>query len=173
MKPHNYYKVPTASETGKQLQSLMAKCDEVAEIARKWAETQGASTYIESPEGIAGGIVALEFPNTIRKSGYDRVTSPDGAVYFLPEEDSDLEKEMYALPIVSETEFIAILKFKPRTNSKDKPLPYTFGKETPIVFLHNDFWYVDMPYECQAEGIIPTTEKDFYRRKMAAINTKS
>lgn len=171
-RPHNYYKMPADTEVGKQLQALMDKCNEVSEQARQWAEAQGATSYIESPEGIAGGIAAVEFSDSRSSSDkWDKVETPHGEVYYLPKEGSDLEKEMYALPIVSETEFIAILKFKPRINSKGQSLPYTFGDTTPLCFKHMGMWYVDMPYECEAEGLTVTTEKEFYRRRLAATNT--
>lgn len=176
-KPHHFNKTWRYGNTGIALSRLMDKCNEVSEIARQWAEAQGATSYIESPEGIAGGISALEFTTvpdgvpTPTSGKWDRVETPQGDIYYLPKEGSDLEKEMYSLPIVSETEFINILHFKPRINSKGQQLPYTFGNQTPVVFLYNDYWYVDMPYVCEAEDIIAIEEKEFYRRRMAAINT--
>ena len=174
-KPHNYYKVNADTEVGKQLQALMDKCNEVSEQARQWAEAHGAASYYESPEGIAGGISALEFETSPLPEGWEQIELPpsDGRVgVVLPVENSDLEKEMYALPIVSETEFINILKFKPRVNSKGQKMPFTFGNTTPICFKHMGMWYVDMPYECEAEGLREAKEKEFYRRKMAAMNTQ-
>lgn len=173
-RPHNYYKCLDTSEVGKALQALMDKCNEVSETARQWAERHGATSYIESPEGIAGGIAAVEFATvpdaSASGSEWDRVETPQGEVYYLPLEGSDLEKEMYALPIVSETEFINILHFKHRLNSKGQPLPFTFGNTTPLCFRHMGMWYVDMPYECEASDLKPCTEKEFYRRRMAATN---
>lgn len=171
-RPHNYYKVNADTEVGKQLQALMDKCDEVSEQARQWAEKQGATSYLESPEGIAGGIAALEIENCLDKEGFERIVMPNNDVIFMPLEGSDLEKEMYALPIVSETEFINILKFKPRVNSKGQKMPFTFGNTTPICFKHLGMWYVDMPYECEADGLREAKEKEFYRRRMAAMNTQ-
>lgn len=172
-KPHNFYKVLATSETGKALQALMDKCNEVSETARQWAERQGATSYYESPEGIAGGIVLLEFENEI-PVGFEPIPLPreGGQGGALPIEGSDLEKEMFSLPVVSETEFINILHFKPRLNSKGKPMPFTFGNSTPVCFLYKDHWYVDMPYECEAEGMETIEEKEFYRRRMAALNTQ-
>lgn len=174
-RPHNYYKVNADTEVGKQLQALMDKCDEVSEQARKWAEKHGATSYYESPEGIAGGISALEFETLPLPEGWEQIELPpsDGRVGVgLPVEGSDLEKDMYALPIVSETEFINILQFKPRMNSKGLKMPFTFGNSTPVCFKHIGMWYVDMPYECEAEGVKPCAEKEFYRRRMAAMNTQ-
>lgn len=151
----------------------MDKCDEVSEQARQWAAKQGATSYYESPEGIAGGISALEFGTLPLPEGWEQIELPpsDGRVGVgLPKEGSDLEKEMYALPIVSETEFINILQFKPRLNSKGKSLPFTFGNATPVCFLHHGWWYVDMPYECDAESLTRIDDREFYRRKMAATN---
>lgn len=170
-RPHHFYKTWRYGNTGVALSRLMDKCNEVSEQARQWAEAQGATSYIESPEGIAGGIAAVEFSDSMSSSDmWDRVETPHGDVFYLPKEGSDLEQEMYALPIVSETEFINILHFKHRLNSKGKPLPFTFGNETPVVFLIHDYWYVDMPYECEAEDIEAVEEKEFYRRRMAATN---
>ena len=174
-RPHNYYKVNADSEVGKQLQALMDKCNEVSEQARQWAEKHGATSYYESPEGIAGGISALDFGTSPIPDGWEQIELPpsDGRVGVgLPKEGSLEEQEMYALPIVSETEFIAILQFKPRVNSKGQRMPFTFGNTTPICFKHMGMWYVDMPYECEAEDVHPCTEKDFYRRRMAAMNTQ-
>lgn len=169
-RPHHYYKVATSTETGTNLQALMDKCDEVSEQARQWAEKQGATSYLESPEGIAGGIAALEIENCLSKEGLERVVMPNGGVIFMPAPDSELEKEMYALPIVSETEFIHILQLKPRLDSKGKQMPFTFGNTTPVCFKHNDYWYVDMPYECAAQDIVTVEEKEFYCSRLAALN---
>lgn len=169
-RPHFFYKAWHESEVAKQLQAFTDKCNEVSETARLWAEKQGATSYIESPDGMAGGIAALEIENCISKEGFERVVMPNGNVIFMPEPDSDLEKEMYALPIVSEAELINILGMKPRVNSKGQSLPITFGDTTPIVFLHHGFWYVDVPYECEKEGLERIAEKEFYRRHFAAIN---
>lgn len=60
----------------------------------------------------------VEFKNTISKEGWTNIQTPtkDGmqsTSLFIPEENSELEKEMMALPIVNETALIAILQFKP------------------------------------------------------------
>lgn len=162
-RPHYCYKTDADTEVGKQLKEFIDRCNEASETARQWAEKQGATSYIESPEGMAGGIAALEIENCLGREGFERIVMPNGNVIFMPESDSELEKEMYALPIVSEAELIRILRFKPRTNSKGKTLPFTFGNQTPVLFVHNDKWYVDMPYECQAEGLHRVDEKRFER----------
>ena len=77
-----------------QLQVFVDQCADAAEQARKWAEKQGADHYIESPKGMAGGIIAVEFDNTIAKEGWERIDTPTGDVYFLPAEGSAMEKEM-------------------------------------------------------------------------------
>lgn len=169
-RPHYFYRVAASTKVGKQLQAFLQGCTEASETALRWAEKHGVETYYESSNGMAGGIAAVEFKNTIEKEGWDKITSPDGQVYFFPEEGSELEKEMYALPIVSEFALIPILKCKQRKNGKGQSIPFTFGDLTPILFLHQDYWYVDVPYECEAEGLTIITEKKFYRSRLAAVN---
>ena len=178
-RPHNYLKIAEESETGKKLKAFLAECNEASEKARAWVELQGGDTYYESPEGFAGGVVMVEFKNTIRKEGWKNVQVPtkDGwqsTSLFTPDEGSELEKEMLALPVVNETPLIAILQFKPKM-AKDKDgkkvqLPFTFGNTTPVLFLHHGFFYTDVPYESQGKDCKATTEKEFLRRKMAAVN---
>ncbi len=168
-RPHYYYAIAADTETGKALQAFMDECFEAGNAAYKWAEDHGIETYYESPAGMAGGIVAVEFDNTIAKEGWEKLTSADGRVLFVPEADSDLEKEMYSLPVVSETKLIGILDFKQKGHKKDgKPMPFTFGEETPVVFLNNGKWYVDVPYECSAPGCRDITESTFNRHRMSA-----
>ncbi len=168
-RPHYFYTVAVDTETGKALQAFMNECTDADNAARKWAEEHGIETYYESPAGMAGGIVAVEFDNTIAKEGWEKLTSADGRVLFVPEADSDMEKEMYSLPVVSETKLIGILGFKQKVHKKDgKPMPFTFGEETPVVFLNNGKWYVDVPYECSAPGCRTIAESKFERHKRSA-----
>ena len=178
-RPHNYLKIAEESETGKKLKAFLAECSEASEKARAWAEKQGADTYYESPEGFAGGVAMVEFQNTISKKGWKNIQTPtkDGmqrTSLFVPEENSELEKEMMALPIVNEMALIAILQFKPKMakgkEGKEVQLPFSFGNTTPILFLHHGFFYTDVPYESISEDCQIITEKEFLRRKMAAVN---
>lgn len=178
-RPHIYLKIAEESETGKKLKAFFAECSEASEKARAWAEKQGADTYFESPEGFAGGVAMVEFKNTIHKEGWTNIQEPtkDGmqsTPFFVPDENSDLEKEMMALPMVNEAALIAILQFKPKMakdkDGKEVQLPFTFGNTTPVLFLHHGFYYTDVPYESMSEACQATTEKEFLRRKMAAIN---
>ena len=178
-RPHNYLKIAEESETGKKLKAFLAECSEASEKARAWAEKQGADSYYESPEGFAGGVAMVEFQNTISKKGWTNIQTPtkDGmqsTSLFIPEENSELEKEMMALPIVNETALIAILQFKPKMakgkEGKEVQLPFSFGNTTPILFLHHGFFYTDVPYESISEDCQTITEKEFLRRKMAAVN---
>ena len=169
-KPHYYYKVPQNSEVGKKLQNFMQRCQEAEEKARAWADKQGASTYYESAEGMAGGVGAVEFVDTHARDGWDKEVLPGGLVFFFPMEGTDLEKEMNALPVVSEMELIGIMNLQPKRTDKNLPVPMTFGNSTPIVFLHHDYWYADMPYVSADLSVERIEEKDFYRRKMAAVN---
>ena len=178
-RPHNYLKIAEESETGKKLKAFLAECSEASEKARAWAEKQGADTYYESPEGFAGGVAMVEFQNTISKKGWTNIQTPtkDGmqsTSLFIPEENSELEKEMMALPIVNETALIAILQFKPKMakgkEGKEVQLPFSFGNTTPVLFLHHGFFYTDVPYESISDDCQTITEKEFLRRKMAAVN---
>ena len=178
-RPHNYLKIAEESETGKKLKAFLAECSEASEKARAWAEKQGANTYYESPEGFAGGVVMVEFKNTIHKEGWKNVQMPtkDGwqsTSLFVPEENSDLEKEMMALPIVNEAALISILQFKPKMakgkDGKEAQLPFTFGTTTPPLFLHHGFFYTDVPYESTSADCQVIGKKEFLRRRMAATN---
>lgn len=171
-KLHYYYKTTDDGHVGVALQAFMDKCAKADETARQWAEEHGASQYYESPEGMAGGVSAVEFANSVSHDGWERISTPDGRVVFMPVADSDLEKEMYALPVVSEAELIAILSFLPRKTDKGLPLPFTFGNTTPIVFLHHGYWYVDVPYESGDLSMVSIDGKEFYRRRMAATNER-
>lgn len=186
-RPHNYLKIAEESETGKKLKVFLAECSEASEKARAWAEKQGANTYYESPEGFVGGVVMVEFKNTIHKEGWKNVQMPtkDGwqsTSLFVPEENSELEKEMMALPVVSEMNLIGILLLKP-IEAKDKDgnpikdqdgnaviLPFSFGNTAPALFKYRGFWYTDVPYESLSDDCQVITEKEFYRRRMSATN---
>lgn len=169
-KPHYYYRISATSELGEKLQTFFNKCQEAQEKSREWAEKQGASSYYESPEGMAGGVVAVEFADTIERDGWDKEVAPDGRVFFFPVEGSDLEKEMNALPVVSEVELITIFSLQPKRTKENLPLPMTFGDSTPIVFLHHGYWYADMPYVSADLSVERIVEQVFYRHKMAATN---
>lgn len=169
-KPHYYYKTSGESQVGIKLQEFMNRCAEAEETARQWADKVGASHYYESTEGMAGGVGAVEFDNTITKDGWEKIATPDGRTFYLPEEGSELEKEMYSLPVVSEAELIGILNFIPQKNKDGLPWPFSFGNETPVVFLHHGYWYIDVPYRTADISVTPIEEKEFYRRRMAAIN---
>ena len=150
----------------------MTRCHEAEEQALVWVKKQEAEHYYESPEGMAGGVGAVEFADTTERQGWDKEVSPDGRVFFFPIEGSDLEREMNALPVVSEAELFAILNLQPKRTKDNLPLPMTFGNSTPIIFLHDGYWYADVPYVSSDMALTKIEEKGFYRRKMAAINEK-
>lgn len=173
-KQHYYYKVSAETATGTEIQKFAHDCQEADEKARQWAEEHGAKHYYESPAGMAGGIAAVEFDEgTLGKEGWERIAAPDGRVLWIPEENTEIEKSMYALTVVSEVRLIPIFQFKPRTTKDGTPIPFSFGTETPIIFLHHGKWYADVPYECQNEECAPISEKEFYRRRMAAVNERT
>ena len=169
-KPHYYYKVAAESNVGRDIQTFMTRCQEAEEQALEWVKKQGAEHYYESPEGMAGGVGAVEFADTTEREGWDKEVSPDGRVFFFPIEGSDLEREMNALPVVSEAELFGILDLQPKRAKDNLPLPMTFGNSTPIVFLHQGYWYADVPYVSANVTLVQIEEKEFYRRKMAATN---
>ena len=169
-KPHYYYKISAISIVGKELQKFMHRCQEAEQKAIDWAKKHGAEHYYESPEGMAGGVGAVEFADTTEREGWDRAVSPDGRVLYFPVVSSDLEKEINALPVVSEAELFGILNLQPKRTKDNLPLPMTFGNSTPVVFLHQGYWYADVPYASADMTLTKIEEKEFYRRKMAAIN---
>lgn len=169
-KPHYFYKVSATSDVGREIQNFVNRCQDAEQQALEWVKKQGAEHYYESPDGMAGGVGAVEFAETLAHDGWDRTETPDGRVLFFPMEGTDLEKEMNALPVVSETELISILNLQPKRTKNNLPLPMTFGDSTPIVFLHQGFWYADMPYVSADMTLTKIEEKEFCRRRMAVIN---
>ena len=167
-KPHYYYKVSAESNVGRDIQAFMNRCQEAEEQALEWVKKQGAEHYYESPEGMAGGVGCVEFAETTEREGWDKEVSPDGRVFFFPIEGSDLEREMNALPVVSEAELFAILDLQPKRTKDNLPLPMTFGNNTPIVFLHQGCWYADVPYESGSADMQKISETKFQKRLRAA-----
>ena len=169
-KPNYYYKVSAESHVGRDIQAFMTRCQEAEEQALEWVKKQGAEHYYESPEGMAGGVGCVEFADKVEHDGWDREETPDGRVLYFPVVGTDLEEEMNALPVVSEAELFAILDLQPKRAIDNLPLPMTFGDSTPIIFLHHGYWYADVPYVSTDMALTKIGEKEFYRRKMAAIN---
>ena len=171
-KPHYYYKVSAESNVGRDIQAFMNRCQEAEEQALDWVKKQGAEHYYESPTGMAGGVGAVEFADDAEHAGWDMVETPDERVIYFPVVGSDLEEEMNALPVVSEAELFDILDLQPNRTKDNLPLPMTFGNNTPIIFLYNGYWYADVPYVSSNIALTKIEENEFYRRKLAAINTK-
>ena len=169
-KPHYYYKVSAETNVGRDIQAFMNRCQEAEEQALEWVKKQAVEHYYESPEGMADGVGAVEFADTTEREGWDKEVSPDGRVFFFPIEGSDLEREMNALPVVSDAELFGILDLQPNRTKDNLPLPMTFGNNTPIIFLHHGYWYADVPYVSANVTLVQIEEKEFYRRKMAATN---
>lgn len=169
-KPHYFYKIDAATKVGEALQDFMNRCKEAEVIAQKWAEKQGAQHYYESAYGMAGGVGALEFEGTKEKEGWEKLYATDGRRLFIPKEGTALEKEMSELPVVSENELVHILNLVPNKTAGGVPFPFTFGNTTPIVFRHHEYWYCDIPYVSADVTVKIIDEKEFNRRKMAAIN---
>lgn len=169
-RPHHYLKIAAESGVGKKLQEFADRCAAAEEKAHAWVEKLGCSSYFESTEGFAGGVTALIYLADPKNEDLEMVHSQNGEMYFCPKEDTELLKEMNALPVVSEVELIAILALERRTSSDGKPLPMTFGKAAPPLFLHHGFWYTDVPYKSTAEDCQEIPEKEFLRRRMARMN---
>lgn len=172
-KPHYYYKVSAESNVGRDIQAFMTRCQEAEEQALEWVKKQGAEHYYESPDGMAGGVGAVEFADNADHDGWDKEETPDGRAFYFPVVGSDLEEEMKSLTVVSEAELFAILNLQPNRTKDNLPLPMTFGNNTPIVFLHQGNWYADVPYVSADMTLTKIEEKEFYRRKMAAINERN
>ena len=171
-KPHYYYKVLAESNVGRDIQTFMNRCQEAEEQALEWVKKQGAEHYYESPEGMAGGVGAVEFADTTDREGWDKEVSPDGRVFFFPIEGSDLEREMNALPVVSEAELFAILNLQPKRTKDNLPLPMTFGNMTPCVFKYHDHWYMDVPYESGSTDMQKISETKFQKLLRAAAQKR-
>ena len=171
-KPHYYYKVSAETNVGRDIQAFMNRCQEAEEQALDWVKKQGAEHYYESPEGMAGGVGCVEFSDKAEHDDWDREETPDGRVLYFPVVGTDLEEEMNALPVVSDAELFGILDLQPNRTKDNLPLPMTFGNHTPIGCLHQGDWYADVPYVSGNISLTQIEEKEFYRRKMAAINTK-
>ena len=171
-KPHYYYKVLAESNVGRDIQTFMNRCQEAEEQALEWVKKQGAEHYYESPEGMAGGVGAVEFSDTTEREGWDKEVSPDGRVFFFPIEGSDLEREMNALPVVSEAELFAILNLQPKRTKDNLPLPMTFGNVTPCVFKYHDHWYMDVPYESGSTDMQKISETKFQKLLRAAAQKR-
>ena len=169
-KPHYYYKVSADSNIGRDIQAFMNRCQEAEEQALEWVKKQGVEHYYESPEGMAGGVGAVEFSDNSDHDGWDKVETPDGRVFYFPVEGSDLEKEMNALPVVSEAELFGILDLQPKRTKDNLPLPMTFGNTTPIIFKYKDYWYVDAPYKSDNIHVALIDEHYFNRQKRLAIS---
>ena len=171
-KPHYYYKVSAESNVGRDIQAFMARCQEAGEQALEWVKKQGAEHYYESPEGMAGGVGCVEFADKAEHDDWDREDTPEGRVLYFPVVGSDLEEEMNALPVVSEAELFAILDLQPKRTKDNLPLPMTFGNSTPILFLHQGYWYADVPYESGSVDMQKISETKFQKRLMAAAQKR-
>ena len=171
-KPHYYYKVSAKSNVGRDIQAFMHRCQEAEEQALEWAKKQGAEHYYESPEGMAGGVYAVEFADNAEHDGWDKDVILDASVLYFPVEGSDLEKEINTLPVVSEAELFGILDLQPKRTKDNLPLPMTFGNSTPIVFLHQGCWYADVPYESSSSDMKKISETKFQKRLMAAAQKR-
>lgn len=161
-KPHYYYKYPKDSATGQMLETFFKACADAQEQARQWVEQQGGDTYMESPDGMAGGVSLVEFDEQDAPDGWERMDVPGGDVYWYPAPDSVLEQEMFALPVVSETKLIPILSLRPPVSKDGKPRPLTFGDKTPVVFRFGGYWYADVPYQSEAPEATSVSEADFH-----------
>lgn len=164
---HYYMRVPVNTATGRKIDVFIARCNEVSAQAREWACRQGARFFYESAAAMAGGVDAVEFSDGEDRAGWERLDAPDGRVLFFPHEGTEKEKEMKELPVVSETD--AMWAFELLTGSGRDG---TFGRFTPVIFRHRGYWYADMPYMSNSMSAESIPEKEFYRRRLAALNSQ-
>ena len=169
-KPHHYFKIAAGSGVGKMLQGFMDKCQEADKKACAWADKQGATAYLELADGFAGGIGTLIYSTEPHIEDMEVICERDGEYYCCPKANTDLLKEMSALPVVNELELMGILALKQITTSDGRPLPMTFGKTTPPLFRYHDYWYTDVPYESTSDDCKEIKAKEFLRRRMAKMN---
>ena len=169
-KPHYYYMVSAESNVGRDIQAFMTRCQEAEKQALEWVKKQGVEHYYESTEGMAGGVGCVEFADKAEHDDWDMEETPDGRVLYFPVVGSDLEKEMTALPVVSEAELFGILNLQPKRTKDNLPLPMTFGNTTPIIFRYKDYWYVDAPYKSNDSNVVLIDEHYFNRQKRLAIS---
>lgn len=80
-----------------------------------------------------------------------------------------IERQRQELPIVSIGDLFYILEPEPvkDKNGKVKNIPM---RETPSFFCYQKRWYFEVSFACSAEGLELTTEKNFFRKRMAATN---
>ena len=119
---------------------------------------------------MAGGVGCVEFADKAEHDDWDMEETPDGRVLYFPVVGSDLEKEMNALPVVSEAELFGILNLQPKRTKDNLPLPMTFGNTTPIIFRYKDYWYVDAPYKSNDSNVVLIDEHYFNSQKRLAIS---
>lgn len=183
MQAKHFYRTSTDSECGRKLTEFSRRCTAAEMLAESFAKLHGATAYYESPLGMAGGVACFVFD----KEPDHRLFIPDPDMlemqkvygtkdtFYTPNLDTEegraIDKEREDLPIVSELELIDILQVKPVTNSAGRQVPMVLN-ETPIIFMYLGMWYVGMKWECECPGLNPITEKEFYRRRLAATNTQ-
>lgn len=145
MERQYYYKILKKSPTGILLSALITKCNEAIETARRWVVSQGADSYYEALEGVAGGVTAVEFSDNAEHEGWERIVASDGRVFYTPVKSSKTEHDMMNLPFISANQFVDILKIHPLVDKDGNEVPFVFQTKTPIVFQLENYWYIKLP----------------------------
>lgn len=80
-----------------------------------------------------------------------------------------IERQRQELPIVALGDLLYILEPEPvkDISGKVKNIPI---RETPSFFCYQKRWYFEVSFVCSAEGLELITEKNFFRKRMAATN---
>lgn len=166
----HYLKINSLSETGKSLSDFLSRCEQAEEQARQYVKSLGAETYYESPEGMAGGVAAIELPlDAPVPDGWEVMDDQSHIQQVDPSRQVCIPKEdIKELTIVSEMELISILSLKPLVR-KGMRLPMTFGRHTPSVFYVRGFFYVTSPYESSSGDVRLISEKEYNRKKFLAM----
>lgn len=204
MKQKRCYRVGIETPLGMAISAFLDTCMEAEHKAHQWAEKYGATEYLESPLGMAGGVAMLCAPlrgdvnpdvwRKIDVRGVGECYEPNVPDDFNPktaiernhEEEpltmaEEIELERLALPVASETQLVALLKPKQKIVN-GRPMPFVMN-ETPSLFVFEPNalsgekaialgrqWYIAVPFETEAQGLIEVTQKEFYRRRMTMIN---
>ncbi len=159
---HHYYKFTSESPSGTRLTEFITTAAKTEKLAEEYRDRYNADGYMESTMGFSGGVSALIFNKHEVPEHWELV--PGTEDIYIPDNE-DLFREMLAVPCMPIMPLLAILKPKAQIRSLRK---------TPTMFLYNGNWYVQTIYELSPdiEDVEIITEKEYFRRQMAYINTQ-
>lgn len=191
MRKKFFYKTDAESQLGKAITAFFEKCNDVTKQAEEFVASCGASEYLESPLGMAGGVSFVIFPDNVTPDAavwrkvningvgecYDVNVPDDFDPAKVRERDQDaqpltiaehIELARIDLPVCSEVELAAMMR--PKIIVKDGKVVPQVMTETPSIFHSNKCWYIAVPFECEADDLQSIQEKTFYRRRLATLN---